>query len=160
MRHAVPHKGFGLIEIVIASTIVSLTILSLGYVFSLSTRINGETVERVRATALAEEGLEVVRYLRDYGWTSKIAPLSVSTTYYLAFATSTSQWSVTTTPQVIDGLFTRTIVLSPVARDGSDNIVTSGGTVDAGTLKATSQVTWKASSSVQVSTYITNMFNN
>ncbi len=154
-------SGFGLIEIIIASTLVSMATVSLAYVFILSARLNDQTIERTRAHFLAEEGLEVVRHLRDKGWTANIKTLSTNTPYYFVFDTASSQWSLTTTPQsTIDGVFSRTLVVSPVSRDVSDNIVLSGGTNDIDTLKAVSMVTWGGSQSVQIPTYITNMFNN
>lgn len=39
--------------------------------------------------------------------------------------------------------FTRSVVISAVARDSSGNIVTSGGTTDPRTFKVTSTVTWQ-----------------
>jgi prepilin-type N-terminal cleavage/methylation domain-containing protein len=154
-------SGFGLIEIVIASAIVSVVTVSLAYVFILSSRINDQTTERARAHFLAEEGLEVVRYMRDKGWATNIQPLEMSTPYYLVFTAASSQWSLTTDVQpTIDNTFSRTIVFSPVSRDGLYDIVLSGGTNDPDTLKVVSSVTWGGSNTVQLPTYITNMFSN
>ncbi len=153
-------SGFGLIEIIIASAIVSMAAVSLAYVFILSFRINDQTIERARANFLAEEGLEVVRSMRDGGWTTNIQPLTQGAQSYLVFTTSSSQWSLTTTTQpTIDGIFSRTVVFSSVSRDGADDIVLSGGTTDADTIKAVSRITW-GSNTTQASTYITNMFAN
>lgn len=110
-----------------------------------------------QALALAQEGLEATRSVRDQSWADNIAPLSNGTTYYAT--TTGGEWQLTTTnPGVIDGIFTRTIVLAAVGRDASDNI-TGSGTTDPNTRRASSTVTWTERNkgrTVTLEMYLTN----
>src|SRR3989344_2907801 len=151
-------NGFGLLEIVIAVSIISGTIFSLSYVFIISHRLEAISSDKVRANFLAEEGLEAMRFLRDKSWNTNLSGLSVDTTYYLSFATTTSTWSVVTNgPALIDGLYMRTINVAAVERDASDDIVSSGGTVDPDSKKISVTMAWSgrgATSTVTISTYL------
>lgn len=154
-------KGFGLIEIIIASAVISVALISLSQVFVLANRLTLRATEQVRANFIAEEGIEVMRFLRDKSWSSHLGNLSLATNYYVVFATSTSAWSITTTnPGLIDETFQRVIRASSVLRDTSDDIVVSGGTVDPDTLKITSTVTWGNAEQISVETYLTNTHDN
>jgi len=157
--------GFSLVEAVIASAICLAVLLGASGAFTLSLRASLGNTARIQASFLEEEGLEAMRTLRDNGWAANIATLTASTTYYLAYSTSTNAWSATTTNRYIDSTFSRSFVLYNVNRDGSQNIVTSGGSNDANTKKITVTVSWRqreasATSSHSLSTYFTNIFNN
>ena len=159
------NKGFGLLEIVIATAIISGTIFSLSYVFLISNKLAAESSNKIRAIFLAEEGLEALRALRDRSWTSNLSVLNTSTTYYLSFATTTSIWSIgTANPGFVDGLFARTVSIENVNRDpATDNIVSSGGTNDPDTKKFNVSVAWSertGTTTIIVSTYLTDMFDN
>ena len=153
-------KGFGLIEIVIAASIISTAVISLSYVLVLSNRLSARSSDEIRANFIAEEGIEVMRFLRDKGWNSNFALLSPSTIYYISFNTITSKWATTTSnPGLLDGLFDRTIKVSSVNRDGDDNITLVGGVLDEGSLKITSKVKWPYGTTT-VETYLSNIFVN
>lgn len=156
--------GFGLIEIVVAVAILGVTIYSLSFVFILASRLSAEASNKVRANFLAEEGIEAMHFLRDKSWTSNLAGMSAGTDYYLSFDAVSSVWSLETTdPGLIDDLYTRRIQVESVSRDSNDDIVESGGTVDPQTKKIKSIVSWTEKSlvrSVEVDTYLSNMFNN
>lgn len=161
------HKnpGFGLLEIVIATAIISGTIFSLLFVFLISNKLATASSNKVRASFLAEEGLESLRILRDESWSANLAGLSVGTNYYLSFNTITSAWSISTlNPGNIDNLFTRTITVENVNRDPTtDDIVLTGGTNDPDTKKFNVSVAWLergGSMVVVVSTYLTDIFDN
>src|SRR3989344_5306369 len=112
------NKGFGLVEIVIASAIISVSIFSLSAVSVIGSRLQSQSLEKIRANFLAEEGLEAMRFLRDKGWNTNLANLSSGTNYYLSFASSTSGWSIgsAATPYT-DYLFDRNITVENVFRD-------------------------------------------
>lgn len=148
-------------EIIIVIGIISIAIFSL-YELVLSSRsLTSRELRHTQALSLAEEGLEAVRNIRDQGWTTNIASLNTSATYYLSL--SGSAWGLTTTnPGTIDGIFTRTITIASVNRDSNSNISASG-TSDPNTRKVTSTVTWTdrgRARSVVVTTYITNFQEN
>ncbi len=157
-------KGFGLLEIIIASAIVSVTIFSLSYVFLIASKLNAVSSDTVRANFLAEEGVEALRFLRDKSWSANLSGLSVGTTYYLSFVSATSAWSLGSSGGAyIDNAFWRTITVANVGRDASFNILSSGGTNDPDTKKVNVQVAWLergATTTITLSTYLTNIFNN
>ena len=152
-------KGFGLLEAVIGISIALIILLSIGQITVLSIKASEEKTQRIKALNLAKEGIEIVRVIRDDGWTSNIASLSFGTSYYIA--TSSNQWILTqVNPGLIEGKFTRTIVVDNVSRDSNDDIVISGGVNDAGTKKVTSSVAWGGSKNIQLVTYITNILDD
>ncbi|HEY4483037.1 MAG TPA: prepilin-type N-terminal cleavage/methylation domain-containing protein [Candidatus Paceibacterota bacterium] len=157
-------RGFGLIEILVGLSILSLSFFSLLLVGRNVSRLSASTTRSLQADFLLEEGLEALRSIRDRGWTANIANLSLSSTsYYLDFSTTSSRWTSTTTAGVIDETFWRTFVVSSVSRDASDDITLSGGTVDPNTKKFTVILAWKgvsATTTSSISTYLTNYFND
>jgi len=159
------NRGFGLLEIVIASAIIAGTIFSLAFVFLISHKLANESSNEIRANFLAEEGLEALRFLRDRSWSANLASLNTSTTYYLSFNSSNSSWSIgTSNPGTIDNLFTRSFTVENVNRNASDNIVPTGGSNDPDTRKFNVTISWTerggAALSTTVSTYLTDIFDN
>lgn len=156
--------GFGVIEVLVAATIISTVIFSLFNVFVLANRLSEEAGSKIKANFLAEEGLEAVRYLRDASWQANLSGLSAGTNYYLAFDDIASRWSIVSSdPGAIDGVFTRIVTAGNVSRDSNDNIVTSGGTNDPNTKKINVQISWMvrgATASTTLSTYLADIFKN
>ncbi|HEY4506386.1 MAG TPA: hypothetical protein VJJ24_02995 [Candidatus Paceibacterota bacterium] len=154
------NMGFGLIEIIVGATIISVSFFVLLGVTRNALVLSRETSRSIRAAFLMEEGLEAVRILRDRSWATEIASLTVDTEYNLYFNGTT--WVSTTTPEVIDGIFTRTFVVRNVNRDASDDIAETG-TLDPGTRKIEVDVAWTSArgnqKSESASTYLTNFTN-
>lgn len=157
------NRGFGLLEIVIATAIISGTLFSLSYVFLISNKLAAESGNKVRANFLAEEGLEALRLLRDSSWSANLGGLSAGTSYYLAFSSASYSWSIGASKTAfIDNLFERRITVENVNRDANDNIASSG-TNDPDTKKFNVSVAWSeraGTTTVIVSTYLTDMFDN
>ena len=153
-----------MIEIVIAASIVSIAVFSLSSVFLVSSRLETQSSEKTRANFLAEEGIEAMRFLRDKGWSGNLAPLAVGTNYYLTFSTSTSRWSVgVSNPGIIDNTYTRITTVENVYRNGSDDIVASGGTLDPNSKKINIVVLWAnhgVNLNVALSAYLFNIYKN
>lgn len=157
-------KGFGLLEIVIAVSIISAVIFSLSFVFIVASRLESDSLNKIRANFIAEEGLEAMRFLRDQSWSGNLSALAPGTTYYLSFNAASSVWSINTSdPGPIDNLFSRKITAENVSRNGSDNIVSSGGAVDSDTKKINVSVDWLergATKTLTISTYLSDIFDN
>lgn len=154
-------KGSSLIEIIVGLAVVATALLFLGNIAQYSLRLVETSTMRLQATFLLSEGVEAVKTMRDLGWTANINTLALNTDRYLEF--STNQWKATTTPETIDGVFSRKFVIASIQRNSSDDIVSSGGTVDPNTKKITVTVSWNQGNrpfSESISTYITNLFNN
>lgn len=160
MTHNQSERGVGMLEIVIAVAIISAAFFSVLQISTFTLKVMQDRNDKAKALAYAQEGIEAVRNMRDGGWTANISGLTFGSIYYLA--TSGSQWALTgTNPGALDGKFARTIVLANVSRDINDNIVTTGGTDDPKTKKATVIVSWGSpAKSVQLVTYITDILKN
>lgn len=150
-----------LIEVIVGTAIMVSSMVAIIGVYGGLTSLSLRNTPKVQAAMLLEEGSEILKIMRDTGWSSKIGSLTNGTTY--RFVWQNSAWTSTTSVQMIDSTFDRTFVLSAVNRDASYNIVTSGGTLDTGTKKATISVSWRdgsATTTRSVELYIFNTFSN
>lgn len=98
-------KAFTLVEVIMAITIVTVALVAVyGLIISVLTA-NQRNIHNLQAGALAAEGLEVVRYLRDsnwlqnYSWTGRNGELSVvdpstSKIIYLVESESAPYWKI------------------------------------------------------------------
>lgn len=162
MKNVSCKKGISLIEVVLGAALILGAVTVLVSVNTIYFKAASSNIKSVKAQLLLEEGVEAIRTIRDGGWTTHIANLTNGTTYYLSFNTSTNLWSITTTPQYVEGVL-RSFVLSAVNRDSNDDIVTSGGSSDSGTRKVVVNVAWvgySGTSTDSFSTYISNVFKN
>lgn len=133
-------KGFSVVEIIVASAIIATVVTAIGGGWQIYLKTTRDAMNYTMAANMTEEGGEAVQLLRDLGWTTNIASLSLDTSYDLYWDTTNSTYKATTTPQLLQGLYRRTITFGAVERDAWDNIVTSGGTTDANTRKVTIDV--------------------
>jgi type II secretory pathway pseudopilin PulG len=150
-------SGSGLVEVVVASAIMSLVAVAFLGAFAALSRFHERDMLAIKGQLLAEEGLEALRFMKGSGW-SALSALPVGQERY--FALATSSWSATTSPETVDGVFQRSFVLEAVSRDASDSIVSSGGMVDPNILKARVSVSWlwrNATSTASYETYVTNL---
>jgi type II secretory pathway pseudopilin PulG len=156
-------EGMSLIEIVIAIAIFSLISAAIASL-SLS-GMNGlvESADMTRAEALAQEGVEAVKSVRDNAWNTVVGTNIIA-------ASTGNIWSVQSGgPEIIlDSLgkqFTRAITLSDVCREIATNTATttcSGPEVytDVQSKKVTVNVSWTiregVNNSVEKVLYVTN----
>ncbi len=161
ISHKQLKKGSILVEAIVGVTLFLLIVLALSQAFVLSLKASLSNTDNVQGAYLSEEGLEAARIWRDATWTGNIASLTSGTSYYFAWNGTT--WTATSTNIFIDGLFERKIVFSDVYRNGSQDIVQSGGSLDSNTRKAVVSVSWRAASATttrSLSTYLTNVYKN
>jgi len=159
-------KGFGVLEIIVALAIVGGSLYALASVFLLASASLEVSTQKLQASFLAEEGFEVLRFLRDSGWDQNIVPLGGGSEYYLSFSPLASSWSiVSTSPGLIDGMFERSFRVDNASRDSSANIEMTYNPAndDPETKKVTTEVTWSFKNQNYVlvfETYLTDVFNN
>ncbi|QQG45580.1 MAG: hypothetical protein HYW89_01485 [Candidatus Sungiibacteriota bacterium] len=151
-------QGFGVIEIIVVTAVITVALFGFAQVGIMAVRLLRNEKENLEATLLAEEALEAVRSVRDESWSSNIAVLANSTSYYPSI--TNGKWTFSSTPPaaLINNRYYRYVVLSEVFRDAQDRI-SSSGTSDASTRKAIARVEWKkasATSTVELVTYIAN----
>jgi prepilin-type N-terminal cleavage/methylation domain-containing protein len=153
--------GFTLIEVMIASALVATVTITMLSFAQRGLGLSSRSLRQVQATLLMEEGAEAVKTIRDENWIN-ISSLTLNTNYYLSYNTSTNIWSLSTTANDIDGIFTRKVVINSVNRDSNDDIVASGGTTDAGTKKVTITVSWYSADGLNtkvLTLYIADIFS-
>lgn len=61
-------KGFTVIELIISIFILSAAIIGILSAFSIMNILTSDTADRLTATYLAQEGMEIVRNIRDTNW--------------------------------------------------------------------------------------------
>ncbi|HEY4510133.1 MAG TPA: hypothetical protein VJC15_04065 [Candidatus Paceibacterota bacterium] len=163
-------KGGLLVEIVVVVGIIVgslVAILGLATTFLVTSQIVQQTSQ---ATALAQEGLEIVRNYRDgIPWNTDPVPLTwevydglgvvdFGDLYYVKKSMDViPQWQLLKDPVPPINEFTREIVFEEVQRDGNDDI--NPGTVDPDTVKAIVTVSWEErgrSHVVELEAYFTN----
>ncbi|MEK7567223.1 MAG: hypothetical protein AAB527_03775 [Patescibacteria group bacterium] len=163
------NQGFGLLEIIISAALISSSLFSLAYMTKVALRATTESFLNAKASYLAEEALEAARFIRDKGWSANIDPLISGSVYYPVFLAG--GWvASTTSPALIDGIFGRQMVFEDVYRSiANSNIVPADSgepkVLDPDTIKVTAAVSrlkgsGTASSSVELITYITNLFKD
>lgn len=146
--------GVSMVEVLFGVSIVGLLVVVISHSLSLYFTASSEALTRTQALYLAEEGQEILRYLRDADWTD-ISSLTNDTPYYLNVTDTTL--AITSTPEVVDGTFLRRFEVSEVRRDSStDDIVTSGGSVDSDARYVTFSVGWN-NATVTVPALLTNI---
>jgi type II secretory pathway pseudopilin PulG len=153
-------KGISLIEILIVISIIALTLTSLLGLTALSLNAINSTKQTYEANNIAQELIEQARSFRDLtSWdTDGLGILTTSTDYYIQKSGSPEKWQFVEGTKTIDG-FTKKIVLESVKRDGADNIIGIGGTLDSNTKKVTVTVLWQEknkSHQIELATYLTN----
>lgn len=132
MKRALLNKGVSLVEVLVGISILAAMLVVIGNSINNYVAARAALLNNTKATYLAEEGLEIIRAVRDNNWNT-IDALPTNTSRYLSVSTTT--FSIVTTPEVIDGNFYREFIVRPVHRNASDDIVastTAGSTVDDG----------------------------
>jgi autotransporter-associated beta strand protein len=147
-------RGFSVIEVILAAALFmifstgTLTLVLQGF----SSNRLGE--EEAIANQYASEGIEAVRSIRNQSYSSLINSAGTG-----VIKNGSGVWAFSGSNNTF-GKYTRVITITDVQRDGSGNVVSSGGTVDANTKKATVTVSWNFSptrnNSIVLSSYLTN----
>jgi Tfp pilus assembly protein PilV len=132
-------RGMSLVEIVVGAALVLVSFTGLIAAYNLYLRQALAATPDIQATFLLEEGIEVVRFLRDAGWDANIEPLATGTPYSLLW--SGSAWVSTTTRTLIDAQFDRIVTLGDAYRDGNGNLASSG-TLDPTMRQVEVSVSW------------------
>ena len=159
MKNFLKNKGFMTVEVLVAASIITVSILAAMAVTQKSVYVSRQAFHMTQAEFLLEEGAEVARILRDNAWTN-ISSLTAGVNYYPVFLAGT--WTLSATPNTVD-IFTRTASVASVNRDNTTkDIVSSGGTLDDGTKLVTITVSWSEGGVAVTKTlqfYIMNIFS-
>lgn len=145
-------KGFTIIEILVAITVLGLISTGFFTLFNFSLRANSQNEKEIEALNLAKENLEIIRALRNESW-NYLTNLTMGANYY-PIKNESGQWALIQGIENKNG-FNKSIIVENVERDASDNIVASGGTNDLNTKKITSIVSW-TDKNIILTAYLTN----
>jgi Tfp pilus assembly protein PilV len=151
-------SGFMVIEVLVAASIISASILATMAVAQKSVYVSRQAFHTSQAAFLLEEGAEAVRIMRDNAWTN-ISSLTPDTDYYLIFDGTT--WNLSLAPSTID-IFTRSIRIASVSRDDSTKDIAEIGTDDPDTKLIIVSVMWPEGGTVITKTlqfYLMNIFS-
>ena len=115
-------QGMSLVEVVIASVIASLIAIFVGVTVAQFASLKASLLNDAEKLYLAEEGYEMIRFVRDDDW-STLSAMPPQTHYYLKLSTSTIE--VGLIPEIIEGEYLRSFRLLPLYRNNQGNIVSS-----------------------------------
>lgn len=156
LHFAFSQRGFGLVEVVVATAMATFALIAFLQAGALAIRLLRNQKETLKATLLAEEGLEAVRMVRDASWadiTWRTETENPSLRYYPVV--ENGAWVLaTTSPGLAGGVHDRYVQFEKVSRDASDRIVISGGTDDPGTHRVIAHAV-SVAGDIRIETYIT-----
>lgn len=137
-------RGFGLVEIVVASAILSVVMIDVFNLFQASRKTSKATEEENQVNYLLEEGVEALKSFRDISYSANFNNFSTTTPYSFRWDSVSNSWASTTAVSYIDSKYIRTFSISDVKRDTTThNIATTGTTAyDPDVKLATVSTTW------------------
>jgi Tfp pilus assembly protein PilV len=138
MKNIIKNNGFMMVEVLIAVSILTISVSSFIAVAEKSVYMALQSVHTAQAGFLLEEGAESVRILRDNAW-SNISSLTDNINYYPLFSGGT--WTLSSTANTV-GIFTRIVNVASVKRNNATGDISSTGTDDNGTKLITVTVSW------------------
>lgn len=163
--------GMGVVEIIVASTIGVLLFASVSGFLNQSLKMAIDDMHKAEALSLAKSQLEEARAMRDedkpepgadpkQGWNNVKALKGLGAYHFTQNGTGPYSWGAAAGYETT-GKYIVSFTVSSVQRSnfGKGDIVASGGTVDAETVKITSNVSWISSEgaqSISLFEYLTN----
>lgn len=153
-------RAFTSIEMAVGVSIAGVILVYTMYSIMQFVNSARDITQKTEAIYLAEDGLELVRFMRDEDWTT-LSGFTLNTPLYVAV--SAAAIVPTTTPEIVDG-FTRSFTMQNLYRNSStDDIVastTGGSIIDPNGRYVTMTVGWgTAGEYVALSTILTNIHN-
>ncbi len=152
--HHQSRAGFSIIEIILAAAIFMILAGGLMTVILQGLDSNHLGEEQTVATQYATEGIEVMRSVKNQGFANLINTTATGA------AQVSGVWNLSGLNNIFNSKYTRVLQIGDVYRDGSGNVVASGGTLDPLSKKVTSTVNWNYTptrqNSVSLSEYLTN----
>lgn len=150
------HRGVSAVEVVLGVSLLATVILFSTDAVVRFVSQGAVQVDRIRALYLAEEALEVARFLHDEDW-ADIQAFTNGTPYYIDW--SQNPVELTATPILVDGVYAQTLTFGAVERNIVSDIVPAGtGTVDPDTRLVTATVSWDGRN-VTLQTYLADIIN-
>jgi prepilin-type N-terminal cleavage/methylation domain-containing protein len=123
-------QGFSVIEVILAAAL--FVILASGAVAAILQGLQSNRLgeEQSVANQFASEGIEAVRSIKNQSFANLINSGGTG------IAQNSGVWAFSGSTNTLSSKYTRVVTISDVQRDGSGNIVASGGTLDPATKKS------------------------
>lgn len=137
MQYFSDEFAFSILEVILAITVFVIFSTSAIGILVQGYRSNRQAAELTIANQYATEGLEAARSIRNRSYSG------LSNTVGTGIAQVGGVWLFSGANNTFDK-YTRTLVVDDVFRDGSGNVVASGGTLDSQTKKVTANISWNA----------------
>ena len=163
------NRGISIIELLVVIVIIGVAISALLSFATFSLRTASLLKQTTQASFFVQDALEALKNYRDNtGWNDDdpgdqydgLGVVSTGVSLRVKLSGDTPlRWQLLLGQETL-GIFTRDIVMEPVERDGSDNIVDSGGVLDLETKKVTVTVSWEergGTRELEIITYLTNL---
>ena len=153
-------SGFGMIEMIVGAAVLSTALLGISTFFQSTLSVSNTTKSAIQGDYLLEEGVEVIKLLRDTNYTNNLKTLATGVDHYYLWTGAV--WATTTVNTFVDGQFERKFTIANVTRDSTDDIA-AAGTYDPDTKLITVSVAWGTKGSTttrSIATYITNLSDN
>ena len=123
MRNTTDKKGIAVVEVLVGVSIAAVVLVAASFAIVTFINTSHKISIQTQALYLAEEGIELVHFVRDNDWTN-ISTLTTGTTYYLEITPTTVD--IGSTPETV-GNFSRSLSLENAYRDNTtDSIVANG----------------------------------
>jgi type II secretory pathway pseudopilin PulG len=155
-------KGQSLVEILIAISIGIIFVLAIFIYLNFFLKSRQDSEKNQVLASLSKELLDNVKIFADANW-HNIDTLATTSANHYYLNTSTSSFTAVSGEQNIvisSTTYTRYFYLDDVYRDGSGQIVQSGGTLDPSTKKVTVVYGIQGSTPKSISIYVTRSKNN
>jgi len=157
--------GFMAIEILLATSIITMIVLAGTAVAQKSIIVSRQAVHSLQATYLLEEGAEALKIIRDNDWNnfSYLSALCDNpATVYLEFLEGT--WNLTSTSEPNIGIFNRVIIYNIAGRDDitGDLVQNCGPFNDGGSYFFNVSVRWMEGGKIinkELSFYLMDIWN-
>jgi Tfp pilus assembly protein PilE len=136
LRHR--RSGFSIVEIVVCAAIIAAVGIAVTSAWRQYIALTQASANLTQAALLTEEAGEALELYRDQTWNGYLKPLALNIPYYIYW--NGTSYSTSTTAVAVQNNYAVSFSMSVVARDANSNVVSSGGTTDVDTLKATISV--------------------
>lgn len=157
MKKEKQNKGILVIELLVTIAIIIIALSALLGAGAFSLKASGIWKKTQEAELLAKEAMEAARNFRDgTTWnTNGLGTITLGASYHPAkTGDNPPKWTLISGEETING-HSRKIVFQNALRDGSGNIIESGGTADPETKKITTSVS-AGSLNIEFISYLSN----
>jgi hypothetical protein len=146
-------RAFSLLEVILASAM--FVVFSVGAIATILRGLNLNRLgsEYTVATQYAAEGIEAARSIKNQAF------VNLANSAGTGITKTGAVWTFSGANNVLDK-YTRVISIADVYRDGSGNVVASGGTLDPNSKDVTSTVSWNFATGKNESISSTSYFTN